>query len=364
MTYRKHYVQFENLVFDEIGMVSEDTTTTRFKRFSSDFSFLHGSYSPHKRSYSLLAAGSVSMTIKLKMKKLPCDVRPFYPMFAKAELIKPVGRLWAVQNNALMWAWAEPSSYRESVDNLTDALEFDINFELPEGVWHKADKLRTFLVPYDPCMFLDCYDFQELNPCEDVLHGDCCNCSAKKPVELCDCCDGNGCDVVGEENALCYFTDLSDLADCDPVGYKIVVDCEAAERFFSDPLKKVYLGQKFCSECGSLITGRLYSDTDIPTSNIKITLRGKMHNPYIEINGNGNIIEGDYEGALEINPDGSVYNYKEDCGPCDPLPATRWVIPNGMHYGWEVHQGYNKLLIDPGACCTVCAYVEIGALTY
>lgn len=363
MNYGRRYVQFENLVFDEVGMVSEDTTSARFKTFSSEYSFRHGSYSPHKRSYKLLAAGTVSLTITLKMKKLPCDVRPFYPRFAKAELSKAVGRLWAVQNNELLWAWAEPHSYRESVDNLTDSLEFDINFNLPEGLWHKADKLRTFLVPYDPCSFMDCYEFKEINPCANA-NGDCCGNCGPEPIGVCDCCD-NTCDNVSEENALCFFPDLSSFTDCDPAGYKIVVDCEAAERYFGSDLGNAQLGQRFCAECGSLIIGRLYSNTDIPTRNIRIRITGEaLHNPYIEINGNGNIIDGDYKGTLEIHPDGTVYSYDGDCGPCTPLPVTRWVIPDGMQYGWEVHQGYNRLKIDPGTCCYVCAWIETDELTF
>ena len=363
MIYARHYVQYENLVFDEIGMVSEDTTTVRFKSFSSEYTFRHGNYSPQKSSSKLLAAGSVSMTVTLNMKKLPCDVRPFFPRFAKAELTRAMGRLWAVQSGELVWAWAEPVSYREMLGRFNDTVEFDLNFELPEGVWHKADKLRTFLIPYDPCLYMDCYDFKELNPCDQVK-GDCCDCGAKEPVEQCDCCNGNECDHVTERDALCFIDDLTVFYDCDPAGYKILVDCVAAERFFGDPLGAVYLGQKFCETCGTVISGRLYSDTDIPTSNIKITLRGKVHNPYIEINGNGNIIEGDYEGVLEIYPDGTIYNYTEGCGRCDPLPVSVWVIPEGMKYGWTVHQGYNQLLIDPGTCCAVCAYIEIDSLTY
>lgn len=368
MNYSRHYVQFEDLVFDEIGMVSEDATTVRYKSFSEPYTFRHGSYSPQKTPHKLLQAGSVSMTITLKMKKLPCDMRPFYPRFAKAELSKSIGRLWAVQNNELLWAWAEPSTYRESVENYTNTLDIDLNFDLPEGVWHKADKLKTFLIPYDPCMFMDCYEFKEVDPCYQMTNKkDCCDCSSEEIVEYCDCCGDrtvSSCEHVDEDSALCYTKDLSGFFSCDPVGYKIVVDCEAAERFFGGADSKFDKGQKFCDLCGHLIAGKIYSNTDLPTGNIKLTIRGKLHNPYIEINGNANIIEGDYDGILEIHPDGTVYAYDESCGPCEPLPVSSWIVPPGMKYGWEIQQGYNKLIFDPGACCgAVCIYVEADEIT-
>ena len=361
MNYKRYYVQFNNLVFDEIGMVQEDQATTRFKGFSSEYTFRNGSYSPNKTKHKLVSAGNVSLTISLRMKKLPCDVRKYYPRFAKNELSQ-VGRLWAVQNNQLLWAWAEPYTYSESTDSITDTLDIDVNFFLPEGVWHKADKLKTFLVPYDPCLFMDCYDFKDIDPCK-TGNGNCCVGCASDPVGVCDCCDG--CDNFTEDDALCYHKDLSALTDCDPNGFKIIYSCTAAQKYFTDPLGAVHLGQRFCTTDEGPIAGLFYSDTDIPTRNIKITIVGKVHNPYIEINGNGNIIRGDYEDTLEITSDGAVYNQLEDCGRCDRLPVSVWEIPGGMTYGWEIHQGDNKIIIDPGMCCgTVCAWIEADELTY
>lgn len=359
MIYKKKYVQFNEIVFDGVGLVDADDSSASFKDYTADYTFRHGQYAPQKVKGGLLRARRVSMTISLNMKGLPCDQRLYYHRFARKQLTTQ-GRLWAVQGDRLLWAYAYVTSYSESDASAKDTLEIDINFNLPEGIWHKADKLKTFLVPHDVCDFMDCEEFETIDPCRKSPD-DCCNCGATEPnIPLCDCCDP--CDKVGEENALCYHKDLSDFYECE-VPWKIIYSCEAAEKFFGDPLSNTNLGQKFCNPCGNLIAGRFYSDTDLPTSNVTIRLHGTMHNPYIEINGNGNIIQGDYEGFLDIHPNGEVYAYKDDCGPCDPLPVTAWVIPDGMTLGWTIEQGYNRFVIDGGTCCHLCAYIMSDELS-
>lgn len=358
MIYKKKYVQFNEIVFDEVGLVDADDSSASFKEFTSEYTFKPGEYAPQKVRGGLLRAGHVSMTITLNMKPLPCEHRPYYHRFARKQLTTQ-GKLWAVQGDRLIWAYAYVTSYRESDNSRKDTLEVDISFSLPEGVWHKADKLKTFLVPHNVCDFMDCEEFETIDPCR-MSPDDCCICGATEPdIPVCDCCE---CDKLGEENALCYFKDLSDFYDCD-VPWKIVYSCEAANRFFGDVFGKVNLGQKFCNNCGKPIAGRFYADTDLPTSNVTIRLFGAMHNPYIEINGNGNIIHGDFEGHLDIHSNGEVYAYKEGCGPCDPLPVSAWEIPQGMDYGWTVEQGYNRILIDGGACCPLCAWITADELT-
>lgn len=346
MHYRRHYVQFNEFVFDGVEIISEDTPSYSFKTFSQGYGFRRGSYSPKKSRYGLTESTNVSLTIMLRYKNIPCDKRPFYTQFAEMELLKH-GRLWSVHDNRLEWAYASVTAWNEG-DSKRDTLEIDVNFELPEGVWHKADLQKTFLVPYSSCDFMDCYEFREIQPCSE---GDCCTCK-DKPAEICSCCDD--CDTVREDMALCYHKDeIQGFYDCRS-GYKIVYDCTAGERYFSP------IGQQFCSECGGQIAGILYSDTNIPTDGVTIHLKGELHNPYIEINGNGNWIEGDYEN-LSVYPDGSVYEYN-GCTDCPPLPVDAWKKPENMTYGWTVNPGNNRLIIDPGTCCTVCAYIEIDAL--
>ena len=354
MIYKRHYVQFNDLVFDGLDMIEEEDTFVSFKVNDHEYTFKHGSYIPFKKDYMLAQAGEVAFTLYLKMKKLPCHVREFYPSFAVTQLSK-LGKLWAVQNNTLVWAYAYMSEYVMVSDAKKNELKIDVTFGLPEGVWHKADKQRTFLAPYDKCEFMDCYHYKKIDPCAN----DCCHCVETKGV--CDCCD---CWGLTKEMALCYQDDLQAYYDKCDVPWHIVYDCQAAERYFGGFDSAEHLGQKICSDCGA-IYGLLYSDTEIPTDGVKITIHGAVNDPEITINGNTNIIKGSYDGELTIYPDGSVY-YLAECSDCDPtlVDVANWVIPNGMDYGWEVHAGNNSIKIEPNDTCNlVCAYIEVDALT-
>lgn len=353
MRFDKRYIQYNNLVFDE---VISDGYQSSFKTFESEYGSSHGSYFPQKRKGGLLRASSVTMTLIIHMRVLPCEIRPFYPSFV-IEQLTTQGKLWAIQNGTLLWAHAVLTSYYDRANLFNDTLEVDVEFYLPEGVWHKADKQRTFLVPYDPCELMDCYDFQEVQPCKQK---DCCNCGPL-PKEACDC---NCCDDVLKEHALCYNLDKIKDFVCQPADFKVIYDCKKAEEFFNGSfLSDDRMGQKFCATCGEIIAGQFYSETDIPTDGLKITLHGKFKNPYIEINGNGNYIKGEYDGVLEIYGDGKAYFGVEGCEPCELLPVSSWIIPEGMDYGWMVYPRKNRVIIDGGACCTYCAYIETDPLT-
>lgn len=361
MIYKRHYLQYNELVFDEYDMIAEDDSSATFKVFSEEYGFTHGAYSPFKRKGGLLRPSSASMTITLNMKKLPCEVRPFYKQFAITQLTTQ-GRLWAVENNTLMWAWAHISTLRESVSATKNKVELDVDFELPEGVWHKANKQKTFLVDHDVCSFMECYDYKEIHPCFGANGQDCCHCHHEEKHEDCGCCD-----CVEKEDALCFKEEsakccengLQFFYDCNNP-YRIVYSCTAGEKYFGGG--NDYIGEKLCDTCG-YIAGLFYSDTEIPTNNVKIKIHGNVTNPAIEINGNTNIIKGNYDGVLEINSDGSVYFSKDGCIACDPLSVDKWVVPEGNTYGWTVNPGNNRFILNGGCCGTVCAYIEADALT-
>ena len=359
MIYRRHYLQYNDFVFDEFDMIAEDDSSASFKTFSQEYGFTHGAYSPYKRKGGLLRPSSVSMTITLRMNKLPCEYRPFYREFAVSQLTTQ-GRLWAVQNNTLVWAYAHITNLRESANARKGTVEFDVDFDLPEGVWHKADKMRTFLVPHDICSFMECYDYKEVRPCWGTTTKDCCHCGDTTSKESCHCCE---CDSVEKDMALCYREEsagccengLQFFYDCTNP-YKIVYNCVAGEKFFGGFYGADHLGEKICAECGH-VAGTFYSNTEIPTNKVKITIHGKVTNPVIEINDNANIIRGEYDGVLEINPDGSVY-FSKDCMDCDPIDVENWVVPQGSEYGWTVNPGNNRFIMTGTCCGTVCVYIE------
>lgn len=360
MIYDRRYVQFNDLVIDGYDMISTTESDQSFKYISHERTYGHGNYAPFKADYVFTNESTVSIDLRLHVKKLPCDKRPLYRQLAISELSKP-GKLWAVQNNELVWAYAVMTNMGEMHNYLSDTLVFSIDFTLPEGLWHKADKQKTFLQDYDVCNFMDCFPFKEYDPCKG---SNCCDCA--NPVDLgCECCI---CDDICREMALCLNKERLQSAynDCDGgVDFHIVYDCLKGQEFFGD----YYMGQKFCTgeNCSGIIAGVVYADTDIPTTDYSITLHGELIDPAITINGNTNIIKGDfseYEGIMTIKSNGEVYYRQGDCCEDMLVDASAWEIPGGMDYGWTFYPGNNRLVVETNTCCGVnCAYVDIDGIT-
>lgn len=364
MIYEKRYLQFNNLVFDGYDMLSDYSEDISFKGSGTSYSYGDGEYMPFKNDRMWLEAKPVNMTLTLKTKKLPCEYREFYVKFAEQELARP-GRLWAIKNNEIIWAYAYVSRISPIVSLKQNEVVYDIEFRVYEGKWHKADKLKTFVLPYDVCLFMECKGYKKIDPCEDPIStGDCCkDCLSEKELkkaknyeEDCFCC----CvDQICNDMALCYHTDrLQEFYGCD-IPYQLVYDCGKAELYNNgEPL-----GQKLCTKdaCSNVIAGRFYSETDLSTDGVTIVIQGKVHDPQITINGNMNIIKGDYEG-LQINPDGSVYEVTECCDIL--LSANKWSVPKGMDYGWTIYPQNNSIIVDLGTCCSrACVYIQEDAIT-
>lgn len=375
MFYEKRYLQFNDLVFDGYDMISEYDEPLQYKGSSTAYSYTHGSYRAFKADYLYVSERQVNMTITLKMKKIPCEYRQFYMQFAEQELGKP-GRLWAIKNNTILWAFAAVNNIRPVNNGKRDEVVWDVEFVIPGGVWHKTDRAKTFVLPYDVCTLMECKGFEEYDPCAPLLKEgeDCCqSClDRKEQKELqrnlrdrCDCCcDGD----LKADMALCYHQDmLQEFYGCD-TPYQLVYSCEAAKKFSNERA----LGQKLCvsSSCDeSVIAGRIYSDTDIPTENMTITVVGTMKNPWITINGNTNIIEGEYSGALRIEPSGDVYYTPCSGECCDPelLDPSVWTVPSGNSYGWTLHPQLNSVIVRLNACCSqcgiACVYIDHEGIT-
>ena len=367
MYYDKRYLQFNNLVFDGYDMISSTDEQVTYKEADAQsYSFSHGSYMPYKSDFLLVNAGSVSMTLTFHMKKIPCEDRPWYLNFIDQELGRP-GKLWAIRNNEILWAYASVRSKHAITTNEPFKAEYDIEFTLPEGIWHKADKQRTFVLPYNVCTMMECKGFEPYDPCANSCV-DCCESCIEKKFwddyrERCFCC----CvDEITADMMLCYhMKEIQKFYSCE-TPFQLVYDCLHAEKFKHDD----YIGQKLCikSLCDDgTIAGRIYSDTDIKTEDVTITIKGKMHNPWITINGNTNIISGDYDGALRIEPSGDVYYEQSEC--CEPtlLDPSVWEIPCNMDYGWWVYPQWNSIKIQLNECCQTngiaCAYFDIDSIT-
>lgn len=373
MFYEKRYLQFNDLVFDGFDMISDYDEPIQYKGSSTAYSYGHGSYRPFKADYLYVSERQVNMTITLKMKKIPCEYRKFYAQFAEQELGKP-GKLWAIKNNEIIWAFAAVNNMRPVNNGRSDEIVWDIEFVIPGGVWHKADKQKTFVIPYDVCYLMDCKGFEEYDPCANTCVECCDSCVDKKTIEdmrdRCSCCcEGD----LKEDMALCYHqNELQKFYGCD-TPYQLVYDCETAEKFN----KEKAFGQKLCVEdiCeDSVIAGRFYSNTDIPTNDITLTLVGDFTNPWIKINGNTNIIRGNYHGKMIVTASGDIYYQTDEC--CEPRllsplladeETTRWLIPKGNDYGWTIYPGLNSIVVYTNACCSqnglACIYIDHQAIT-
>ena len=368
MYFDKRYLQFNDLVFDGYDMISDYDEPLQYKGSSTPFSYGHGSYRPFKSDFLYVSERQVNMTITLKLKKIPCEYRKFYVQFAEQELGKP-GKLWAIKNNEIIWANAAVNNIRPVHNGKQYEVVYDVEFVIPGGVWHKADKNKTFVLPYDVCSLMDCKGFENTNEC------DCCtNCDennlAKAMRDRCGCCCD---DNLTKDMALCFHLDeLQAFYGCD-TPYQLVYNCEMAEQF--NPEKA--FGQRLCVSdiCDdSVISGQIYSNTDIPTDDVTITLVGEMRNPWIKINDNTNIIEGEYHGKLIIHSNGDIYYQpSENCEPellslvLSDGVSPRWVIPEGQDFGWTIYPRLNSVVIYTNVCGSQyganCAYIDHTPIT-
>lgn len=350
MKFYRRYVQFNDLVIDGYDMlVDSDPTNVSFDIVRHEYTFKNGDYAPLKSRTPRIESTTVGFTLRLVMKKIHCDLREFYRRFV-IEQISKAGKLWAVQNNELIWAYAIPQSYSEPTQNIYKGeLEIDVDLYLPQGVWHKADKQRTFILENDVCEFLRCLDYQKLNPCCD-----CANC-----VETHDCCC---CDELTKDDALCYNEDLlQKMYDECRGGYRIKYDCLAAERLFTNEVNP-YLGQRICADDddSEIIAGQVYVEGDIPTQNYKIILNTGGENIRITVNGNANMIRGQYDAPIIIDSSGNFwYDCEEKKGKLD-----NYVVPEDNVFGFTFYPGWNSVIIETNDCCGPrCAYFQIDNLT-
>lgn len=367
MFYEKRYLQFNDLVFDGFDMISDYDEPLQYKGSSTAYSYGHGSYRPFKSDYLYVSERQVNMTITLFLKKIPCEYRKFYVQFVEQELGKP-GRLWAIKNNTILWAFAAVNNIRPVNNGKQHELVYDVEFVIPGGVWHKADKAKTFVLPYDVCSLMDCKGFEEYDPCVSMGGGDCCHSCVDNKIyrdmrDRCGCC----CEEdLSPDMALCYHQDeLQKFYGCD-TPYQLVYSCESAERFSTEKA----LGQRLCVEdicVDSVISGQIYSDTDIPTEEMTITLVGDMKNPWIKINGNTNIIEGEYSGKLIIESSGDVYYQKGECCEVELLDPSVWTVPSGNDYGWTIYPQVNSVTVYMNKCCSqsgaACVYIDHTGIT-
>lgn len=361
MNLNRRYIQFNDLVIDTYEMLDSASYSVSTKTSGQSYSYANGDYVVYNQETQLTEAANLSMTLKLSTKKLSCEQVRYYKDYMLYQLIK-VGRLWAIQGDRLLWAWAHVASYSEDVTTAEDSILVDVNFVIPQGNWYKADVMKVFLRPYEPCDFLECEDWRNIPECRDLCGAHCPNChmTGTSTCDVCNC----GCEIAETDLPLCAAEDkLEDFYKMCGNNYRILYDCKEGEKLYGEQM----LGQKFCKKeiCQSIISGMIYSDSLQETDDLTITIIGKFKNPYLTINGNGMFIDGEYDGIMTIKPNYEVYFRKdEECCEDYLLDQDLVRIPDGSYYGFDLHHGHNPFVLEVNECCSMsCIYFKIITTT-
>lgn len=350
------YVQYNDLVFSSADTIESASYRVSTKGDSHEYSFGHGSYDPEKAEYLFMTEGSLSLTINMNYRLFRKEDRKHIGDYMKLNLVKS-GRIWAIQDDKLLWAYARPTEFSEVYEYFKDHYSMDVDFRLREGYWHIADLKNVFLVPYDNCNFTDDYDFREINECED-----CCTSCPKDHEERCASCLDD-CGNLCEQDSACSMSkeELNNFLKCGK-SYKIVYNCNRANQLFGEKT----LGTKICKKdiCESVIAGKFYSDSVLPTTLVTVTLTGKWQDPIININGTKKMIKGDYDGRLTMYPNGDVtyLEGEDECCPEIELDLDDIVLLND--FSFTVHQGMNRITVEGGCCEMACAYINVDSLTF
>lgn len=357
MQFARKYIQFNDLVIDNYDMLQNADLSGGFKTETQEYSFGHGSYAPFS-PYQYSREQTVSMSLKFNTKKLSCEQREYYKDFVTLNLSKP-GMLWAIQGNQLIWTIAFVSDFGEAYTGIElNTFNIDVDFVLPEGVWHKADPRKTFLKPYDPCNVLECEDFHKADICND-----CCTACISTATEECPTCLCE-CDFLSSEYSLCEMQgNLQEFYQMCGGGYKIIYNCLAGIKLWG---AESMLGQKICKaeSCSNVVAGQFYSDTILETENVTITIIGTAHNPLITINGNSLQVIGEYDGILTITPNGEAYFQADECCESQLIDINNLIIPDNSTFGFRIHHGNNSLIVDTQECCNMaCVYIKVDSIT-
>lgn len=338
---KRTYLQYNNLVFNG-AVTGGEFGDTSFKNSSEDSSNSHGRYLTNQCGESFVESRNISLEITFNLKEIDCSMRKFFRSYAVSE-VKNTGKLWAVEDGELLWAKARLTNINQ--DDTEDIYyTLIVNIELYEGVWHKADPLLTFLVPYNTCDFLDVLGYREVN--------ECCGCFLDTDKQCCTCED------ITEDMALCH----NKIIDKCRQDFQIVEDEKSGCTFFND---RIY-GYKLTplNSGKTTLSEIVYSKTDLNTYGT-ITLIGQMKDPIITVNDTiiqiktGEVIDG----RLTIKPNLECDFFGENCG-CKEIKPSDIVLFKG-EYGFIFKPINNKIIVDRNySNKKLYVYIKTDNITY
>ncbi len=112
----KTYVQFNDLVIDSAEEISSASLKQDTKTATQEYSYGHGSYVAFQKNQQFLTEGDLSLTLNFNYEHFHDEDRRFLRDYFNLNLLKP-GRLWAIQDNKLIWAWAYVTGFSEDYKN-------------------------------------------------------------------------------------------------------------------------------------------------------------------------------------------------------------------------------------------------------
>jgi len=348
----RQYIQFGSLVFDNFEMIPSASLSTNTKVTTMPYWSMHGNHTFMVQEPLLFEAQSLSMTIRLDVRKLGVEDRFLYKRFVLSHLNRKQ-KLWAVDGRNLIWAEAILLSISEQSNVEPWVVEFDCDFILPMGYWVEADSKSTFFEPYSLC---------DWNVIENIFNTQLCECR-NIVYETCPSCIGDDCDFWVRENTLCYrgWDALRSVAfDCE-TRYRIVENLHARRRIWCDA--EEYHDFSFCdrtSEQGSTVGATFTAQTTFPTHHLQLIFEGRFLNPVIRLNSTRITIRGEFEGALVIrgNLTAKIIN---QAGDCEIDFHDIAIVDNTSFY---IQQGSNRVSIISGVCDQrICLRVDYRPIT-
>lgn len=355
----RKYVQFNDWVFDSYDTVRKGELKVGTKTKTHEYGFGHGSYLAAKQETQFLTEADLSLSIDIDYGLYRKEDRKYVLNHINNNILK-VGKLWAIQDDKLMWAHAFVDDISETYERWKQHYTVDVDFILPEGLWHIADLTEVYLLPYDACELSEKNEYQDVDPCSDL---DCCaSCSTEyeetcaKCIEDCLTPENNACVMLSGSNRNEVFNSFLNCGK----SYRIVMNCNK-----SLDLDGKNLGTKICKDgyCKSAIAGKFYSDTYSDTTMVSFTLSGHWQDPIININGTRLMIKGEYDGTLRMDESGNVTFQQDECCPevNIALDDVQWIDDEFL---FTVHQGMNRLIVE-GSCCEMgCIYIKTDSIAY
>lgn len=318
---QKRLLQFNAVPF-AFGEIDDPEYSIALKGQSQTYTNnAHGAYLPTLGESGILEPSTFRATISFDFRKIACEEKIRYARFIKRQLLIS-GKLWAVQNGVeLLWtnAIARDISEAQGDRAIRDMFTISVTFELPDGYWRMAKTTRTFLCEYCP----NRYEDFDPNFCQDQYdyNGVCgaSNSCAPCVVDLSSPVTEEACDW----RPLCEFPlyNPRKVQQKSPNNPAVYIDKIIPSRYdmfgvqcsnqwyidYSCQKEQDYFcyddgwGRKFripTAEANTTYTFSYCSQTDLPTTQVKVRLVGKFENPEVIINGDSMKFSQNVDGIL------------------------------------------------------------------